>query len=160
MFKKYLTLFSIVIFISCAGSKKVVTEKKEKITTVTEFTERKLDTSIFIPGEKVSIHIPIEKAQIKSYVSPKVYTQKKGRASVTVKIDSTGIEATSNCDSIAKRLNYYEKVFKEFQTQSIDIKNKVTEKKGFSFFELLLYITAVAIVSFVAGYLLKTFKKF
>jgi hypothetical protein len=158
MFKSYLTLVLVLIFTACAGSKTTVIETKQKVETVTEITEKKLDTTIVIPGEKVSLFIPIESINTKGSVKPKMYIQKKGRAAVTVKIDSTGIEATSNCDSIAKRLDYYEKTFKQFRKEAKDTKTKVTEKKGYSKLELILYMIATAVVSFTAAYLLKTFK--
>jgi hypothetical protein len=158
--KKLLIFFTIVIFTSCAGTKKTVTETKQKVETLTEITEKKLDTTIFIPGEKVSIKIPFQEFKIDSFktTKPKVFTKINGRARITVKIDSTGIKATSNCDSIAKQLDFYQKEFKQLRLKVTDTKTKVTEKKGYSLFDLILFITAFSIVSFVAGYLLKTFK--
>lgn len=156
--KKLIAIFSILMLTGCAGTKTTVTKTKQKVETVTEFTERKLDTTILIPEEKVSLFIPKESIKNKGSVKPKIYTQKKGRATVTVRIDTLGVTASSNCDSIAKKLDYYEKAFKQIRLESKDTKTKVKEKKGYTLFELILYITAVAIVSFVAGYLLKTFK--
>ena len=156
--KYYLILVSILLFSSCAGSKKVVTETKAQLQTLTTLTEIKMDTTLFIPQEKVSLFIPIEQAQIKGYVNPKVYTQRKGRTTVTIKIDSTGIMATSTCDSIIKKVQYYKKQIKELRLELKDTQVTQTEKKGYNLFELILYIVAFSMVSFVAAYLLKTFK--
>jgi subtilase family serine protease len=156
--KKVLIILLLFGFFGCKSTKKTVTSSREKVQTLTITNEIKLDTTIFIPGEKVSLFIPIEKANKFSQVNPKVYTQKNGRATVSVKIDSTGITATSSCDSIAQQLQFYKKQVKELKLLVKDAKVAQTEKKGFSFFQLILYITAFAIVSFVAGYLIKTFK--
>lgn len=160
MFRKLILILLIFAFTACKSTKKVVTNSKVETKTVKTTDIVKLDTTIFIPEEKVSLFIPIEKSKIKNSVSPKVYTQTKGRATVTVKIDSTGTTTTASCDSIVKELNYYKIKVKEMTDVISETKTKEETKKGFSFFELLLYITAVAIVSFVAGYLLKTVKKF
>lgn len=156
--RKIVFLLSILFFSACAGTKTTVTETREKVETLTITNEVKLDTTIFIPGEKVSLFIPIEKATIKSFEKPKVFTQKKGRASVTVKIDSTGITATSNCDSIAKKLNYYRKLTKQLRLEVTDTKITATKKKGYSLIELILYMTATGVVCFAAAYILKSFK--
>ena len=159
MFKRYLILVFLVLFSACAGSKKVVTETKEKVRTLTITNEVKLDTTIFIPEEKVSLFIPIKEVKQKlKEKKPVVFTQNKGRARVTVQIDSLGIKATSNCDSIAQKLNFYKKSIQEMTKIVREIKSKKTEKKGYSFFELILYIIATAVVLFAAAYLLKTFK--
>lgn len=156
--KRILILFVFIFLVGCAGTKKVVTKTREKVKTLTTISEVKLDTIIFIPGEKVSITIPIENATIKGNESPKVFTQKKGKATVTVKIDSTGITAIANCDSIVKKLNYYKKLTKQLETKVKNTAVTETIKKGYNLFDLILYITAFSIVSFVAGYLIKKLK--
>ncbi|MCI2229580.1 hypothetical protein MC378_10410 [Polaribacter sp. MSW13] len=156
--RKLIIVFVILLFSACKSIDKTVTETKKKEVTYTELITKKSDSTIFIPGDKVDLFIPIENTTIKSNESPKVFTQKKGRATVKVKIDSTGITAASNCDSIAKQLSFYEQKFTEKKIVDTAIKTTKTEKKGYSFLELILYITAVAIVSFVAGYLLKSLK--
>lgn len=158
MFKRYLILISILIFTACAGSKTTVTETKQKVDTVTEVTERKLDTLIVIPKDSVSLFIPIKELKLENKTEPKVFTQKSGRSKVTVKIDSSGIKAISNCDSIAQRLDYYEKTFKQIRRESLDTKTQIKEKKGYSKLELILHMIATAVVSFAAAYLIKTFK--
>jgi hypothetical protein len=161
MFNRCLLLISILIFSACAGSKTTVIETKSKVETVTEITEKKLDTTVFIPAEKASLFIPIkeiEKAKSKSSEQPKVFTQENGRAKVTVKIDSSGVTATSNCDSIAQRLQFYEKLFKELKKEDTDTKTKVKEKTGYNLLQLILYMLATAIVTAVSVYFLKTLK--
>ena len=154
--KKVLIILLLFGFFGCKSTKKTVTSSREKVQTLTITNEIKLDTTIFIPGEKVSLFIPIEKVKIDA--TPTIFKQKSGRATVTVQIDSTGITATSSCDSIAQQLQFYKKLTKELRLEIKDTKLTKTEKKGFGFLELILYITAFAIVSFVAGYLIKTFK--
>ena len=157
-FKHYLISVSIALFIACSGSKKVVIESKTKTQTVTVVDEIKLDTTIVIPKQQVSLFVPIAKAKFKSYVNPKVYKQTKGIATVVVKLDSTGITAISNCDSIAQKLSFYKKRVKQMSSVVAEVKKTEKVKKGFNLFDLVLYITAFSIVSFVAGYLIKTFK--
>lgn len=157
--RKYLILVSIVLFSACAGTKTTVTKTRTKVEALQVTDIVKLDTTIVIPKASATLKITrstiTEKLQEKK---PVVFKQQKGRARVTVKIDSTGITATSNCDSIAKKLDYYKKTIKELRLEIKDTEVKEKVKKGYSLLELLLYITAVAIVSFVAGYLLKKFK--
>lgn len=157
-FKHYLIAVSIVLFVACSGSKKVIIDSKTQTQTVTVIDEIKLDTTFVIPKQQVSLFVPVAKAKFKSYVNPKVYKQTKGTATVVVKIDSTGITATSNCDSIAKKLNFYKKKVKQVSSVVTEVKKTEKVKKGISLFNLVLYITAFSIVSFVAGYLTKTFK--
>jgi hypothetical protein len=160
MFKRCLILGFFVFLSACAGSKTTVIETNQKVETITEITEKKLDTTLVIPEEKVSISIPFKKftSEPIKLPEPKIFTQRSGRSSVTVKIDSTGIKATSNCDSIAERLDYYEKTFKEFRKETTDTQKKVSEKKGYSKFQLILYMIVAAVVCLTAGYLTKTFK--
>ena len=158
MFKKLLILVSIILFTACAVTKTTETKTKTKIETLTVTETVKLDTTIFIPAEKASLFIPVQKLKLNSSKDSKFFTQQKGRSKVTVKIDSLGITATSNCDSIAKKLDFYKKEIKQLKLEVTDTQVKTTEKKGFSLLELMLYVTAFAIVSFVAGYLIKTFK--
>jgi hypothetical protein len=147
------------VFISaCAGTKITETKTKKKVETLTTITEHKLDTTIFIPGEKASLFIPFEKLKLDSSEDSKVFTQKQGRATVNIKIDSSGITSTASCDSIAKKLDFYKKEVKRLRLEDTESQVKATEKKGYSLLELILYITAFSIVSFVAGYLIKTFK--
>lgn len=158
MFRILILFVVLFAFTTCKSTQKVVSTQKVETKTVKTTDIVKLDTTIVIPAEKVSLFIPVEKAPTKRSVTPKVYTRKQGRATVTVKVDSTGTTTTASCDSIVKELNYYKIKVKEMSNIVSEIKTKEETKKGFSFFELILYITAVAIVSFVAGYLLRTFK--
>ena len=114
-----------------------------------------MDTTIFIPKENTDLFIPIKRAEFKSYIKPKVYTQKKGRARVTVKLDSTGITATSSCDSIAKTISFYKKQVTESRQEVNDLKTTVTKKTGYSRLELILYMIASSIFSFLASYFIK-----
>lgn len=163
MFKSYLTLVLVLIFTACAGSKTNVTTIKNKVETITEITEKKLDTTIFIPGDTAELFIPFseiidDKGNVKPEALQKQFQKNKGRANVNAKIDSTGIKISSKCDSIAERLQFYEKKFKEHKQQTTDTQKKESEKKGFTLLELSLYMLATAVVSFAAAYLLKTFK--
>lgn len=160
MFKRLLLSVLLVSFFACKSSKKVVTESKKSVENIKITETEKLDTTIVIPGEKVSISIPFKEFKTDTFKlpKPKVFTKSSGRSTVTVKIDAAGITATSNCDSIAKQLGFYKVKVKEMSKLVSETKAKQKIKKGFSFLQLLLYITVVAIVSFAAGYLLKTFK--
>lgn len=148
-----------MLFISaCAATKTTVAKYKTKVETLTITDIVQLDTTIFIPAEKASLFIPVEKVDFKSLENPKVFTQKKGSANITVTVDRLGITATAKCDSIAKQLQFYKT--KITALTKLDSKSEIKEeiKKGYSFLELIFYITAFSIVSFVAAYLLKTFK--
>jgi hypothetical protein len=158
MFKKLLILVSLVFITACGGTKKTVTETKNKVETLTVTETVKLDTTIFIPAEKASLFIPFEKLKLNSSEGSKGFTQKKGRATVHVKVDSSGITATANCDSIAKQLQFYKTKITEMSKLVSEIKAKEEIKKGYNFLQLFLYVTAFSIVSLVAGYLIKTFK--
>lgn len=162
MFKKLLLSVLLVSFFACKSSKKVVTESKKSVETFKITETEKLDTTIVIPGEKVSISIPFSALKIDTsslkLPNPKVFTKSSGRSTVTVKIDGKGITATSNCDSISQQLNFYKVKVKEMSKLVSENKAKEETKKGYSFLQLLFYITVVAIVSFAAGYLIKTFK--
>jgi nitrate reductase NapE component len=161
MFRMLFLSVLLFAFTSCKSTKKVITETKTAIETSKITDIVKLDTTIIIPAEKVDLFIPIEKifkedGALKNQTLKQV--QRKGRAKVTVKIDSTGITATSNCDSIAQKLNYYKTRITELTKTNIEAKTKRVEKKGFSFLEVILYLLAVAIVAFVAGYLTRSLK--
>ncbi len=117
----------------------------------------KLDTTIFIPAEKSSLLIPIERIK-RGFVKPKIYTQRKGRSKVTVKIDSTGITATSNCDSIAKQFEFYKQTIKELRKEVNEIKITKSEKKGYNTLQLILYMLVASITSIIATYFLTKFK--
>ncbi len=155
--RNLLVLFSILFITACSGTKTVVTETKQKVQTLTVTDEIKMDTTIFIPGEKALLKIPLKEV-IKVKPTPRIFTKKVGRSTVTVKIDSSGITATSNCDSIAKKLHYYKKRVKQLQFETTEVKTTKTEKKGYNLLELILYMLATGIVSFTTAYLLKTFK--
>jgi hypothetical protein len=156
--KKYLILVSIILFAACAGTKTTVTKTKVAEVTKTVTESIRLDTTIIIAAQKASLFIPIEKFRFNIPEKPKVFIQEKGRSKVIVKIDSTGITAISNCDSIAQQLQFYKKKITALTTKKSETVVKEKIKKGYSFLELLLYVTAFSIVSFVAGYLIKTFK--
>ena len=157
MFKKLLIIVSLVFITACAGTKKTVTETKTKVETLTVTETVKLDTTIFIPAEKASLFIPFEKINA-GFVAPEVHTQRQGRANVTVRIDSSGITATANCDSIAKQLQFYKIKSTALTKAFSEATTKEEIKKGYNFLQLFLYVTAFSIVSLVAGYLIKTFK--
>ena len=172
MKKSILILVATLFLSACAGTKKTVTETKEKITTSKVTETVKLDTVISIAAETSKLKIDIDQFEklfeVKKSVSgkdssivvskPTTFTQKIGRSTVTVKIDSTGITATSNCDSIAKSVDIYKQTIKQLRLQVTDTKIEDTKKRGYSGFELFLYILATAAVSFTAAYLLKSFK--
>jgi hypothetical protein len=153
--KKYLLLVSIILFAACAGTKTTVTKTKVAEVTKTVTESIKLDTTLIIAAQKASLFIPIEKFSYQIPAEPKFFTQAKGRSKVIVKIDSTGITAISNCDSIAQQLQFYKKKITALTTKKTETVVKEKIKKGYSLFELILYITAFSIVSFVAAYLLK-----
>jgi hypothetical protein len=156
--RRYLILVSIIFFTACAVTKTTETKTKTKVETLTVTETVKLDTTIFIPAEKASLFIPIEKLQLSSSKDFKFFTQKHGKATINVKVDSLGITTTANCDSISKQLQFYKNKVTAFTNSNSEVIAVEEIKKGFSFLQLMLYVTAFSIVSFVAGYLIKTFK--
>lgn len=157
VFKKLLIIVSLVFITACAGSKNTTTEIKTKVETFKVTETVQLDTTIFIPAEKASLFISFEKINT-GFVTPEVHTQTQGRAKVTVNIDSLGVTAFADCESIEKQLQFYKTKISEMSKLVSEIKKKEEIKKGYNFLQLCLYVTAFSIVSFVAGYLLKTFK--
>ena len=154
----YLILISILFLSACAGTQTTVTETKKKVETVTEIVTKKIDTTVFVPAESNSLFIPIKETTVKKGEAPKVFTQKSGRVRTTVTIDSLGIKATSNCDSLALKINYYEQTLKQLKKENSELKSTTIQKKGYTLTELILYIIAALSVGFVAAILLKTFK--
>lgn len=156
--KNMLYIAVLVFFFGCASSKKTTSESKEVTKTLTFTEETKLDTIVFIPAEKASLFIPINRLKVSENTEPKVFTKQNGRATITAKLDATGINITGSCDSIAKQLSIYKKRVKQYQFSEKELKSKEKEKKGYTFFQLLLSLIAVAITAFVAGYFTQKFK--
>ena len=81
---------------------------------------------------------------------------KVGNATVTVTKDSLGITATANCDDVEAELQFYIKRVAQLEKREKDTKITETKKRGYTFFDVLLYILTTAVIAFVAGYLTKT----
>lgn len=150
--KKLIYIAFLILFFNCASKKTTTSETKEVVKTHTVTEEIKLDTTLFIPGEKATLFIPNSDLILPENTKQKVFTKQSGRASVTAKIGAKGINVSANCDSIAKQLSFYKKKVTQYQVAETETKTKEKEKKGYTFFELILYLIAVAITAFVAGY--------
>lgn len=149
--KKLILIAILALCFSCAGTRKTTSEFKEVTKTNTFFEQVRLDTAIVIPGQKVELFIPTSFLCPEDQNTPKVFTQKNGRANVKATVSYKGIHIDANCDSIAQQLQFLKTTIKQ-EKEAETLNKDSSKKKGYSLLELLLISILVGIFAFVAGY--------
>lgn len=106
-----------------------------------------------VPASKATLRIPA--AEFKGLPVGATYTDKNGRASVSMGLKGDTIYVTAACDSLAREVEYYETELSRIRSEWK--KEAVTTKTPFK--TLFIRFLTVSVFGFLAGFLAGTFLK-
>jgi hypothetical protein len=159
-------LFVLCLFLTaCRTQRQVVQNQKTEVEKVTENKVSYKDTVFYTQKAETALRLPISefskcpdtdfKTNLKPSSIPKIWTQKNGNATATVKILHDSVIVIAKCDSLALaakiKREYFNQYLKDVKLNDTYVE-KVTQYNWISLF-------AWIIVAFVAGFITKSLIK-
>ena len=163
----YKTIVLVFVCLCCfLTSCRTSRQESQKNTSTSESLivqkESYRDTVLFTPKAETSLKIPVTELVFKQGLNdvskPKTFTQKNGNATAQVKIRHDTITVTATCDSIALRAKIKQELYKEISATARSDTQNSTQKRGYSFIDLVRVFLYGLVTGASAMFLLKTFK--
>ena len=163
----YKTIVLVFVCLCCfLTSCRTSRQESQKNTSTSESLivqkESYRDTVLFTPKAETSLKIPVTELVFKQGLNdvskPKTFTQKNGNATAQVKIRHDTITVTATCDSIALRAKIKQELYKEISATARSDTQNSTQKRGYSFIDLIKAFLLGLVIGAGAMFILKTFK--
>ena len=163
----YKTIVLVFVCLCCfLTSCRTSRQESKKNTSTSESLivqkESYRDTVLFTPKAETSLKIPVSevvfKQGLKNGSKPKTFTQKNGNATAQVKVRHDTITVTATCDSIALRAKIKQELYKEISATARSDTQNSTQKRGYSFIDLITAFLLGLVIGAGAMFILKTFK--
>ena len=163
----YKTIVLVFVCLCCfLTSCRTSRQESQKNTSTSESLivqkESYRDTVIFTPKAETSLKIPVSELVFKQGLNnvskPKTFTQKNGNATAQVKIRHDTITVTATCDSIALRAKIKQELNKEISATARSDTQNSTQKRGYSFIDLITAFLLGLVIGAGVMFILKRFK--
>ena len=167
VFKPYFPyLFVLCLFLTaCRTQRQVVQNQKTEVEKVTENKVSYKDTVFYTQKAETALKLPISefskcpetgfKTNLKSSSTPKIWTQKNGNATATIKVLHDTVMVIAKCDSLALSAKIKQEYFNQY-LKDVKLNETYVEKlTQYNWFSLIAWV----VVAFVAGFITKSLIK-